>query len=468
MKKALYIIEDALTVDQPELQMIALNFLARFQNDRADRAIHRAMASNFLLVRLETAFQLAAKKDPKAVGQTEALMAKIPEQIWPIFPQIFAQSGTPDAKKILRRLLTHKDELVRIAVIMSIAEYGHDDFLPQIRRMAMQHGPAQQEACATALGHLKDESSVDRLQQLAKSPNSNVRLAALNALYKLGRHEVLQDVIAIAKTGDLFSIALLGEMPGSEEFLVALMRNDNMQVRANAAIALLELNDRRSLPLIAQLLIRNTHDIALGKISSQGKSLKSFRAIPSALQNFEDNPVALELSLHLREALLEKCVELPEKDFLGIADAILDLQQNDLVPALVEVLENHPTPATIALLKKYQQKIGAPLVRNYCNLTLYRLKEPGPYGDNLKAWVTQQQNIDLIRFRPLVPIDVRRMNDAVFELTPQETSRLLVEAFESFVANHDDNGVDVLISIIQNGNKKNKYALIGLLMRAIQ
>lgn len=467
-EKALYIIEEALNERQPELQTIALNFLSRYQNDRADRAVHRAMRSDYLLIRLETAFQLAAKKDPKAVSQTEALMAKVPEAIWPIFPQIFAQSGTPEAKKVLRKLLTHKDEFIRVAVILSIAECNHDDFLPHIRRMTLQHGPSQQEACAFALGQLKDESSVDRLQQLARSPHLNVRLAALNSLYQLGRHEVMTEVIGIAKSGDPYAIALLANMPGSQEFLAQMMQHSNLQARVNAAVALLELRDARCLPVIANLLIRNTHDIALGNTSSQGKSLTALKAIPSAQQNFEDNPVAHELSLHLRESLLAKSVELSERDFLALAGAVLESQQNDLVPALVDVLENHPTQGVINFLKTYQQKIGAPLIRNYCNLALYRMKQPGPYADNLEAWVTQQRNVDLIRFRPLVPLDVRTMNDAPFELTPQETSRLLVEAFESFVANQDDKGIDVLISVIQSGNQKNKYALIGLLMRAIQ
>jgi hypothetical protein len=170
----------------------------------------------------------------------------------------------------------------------------------------------------------------------------------------------------------------------------------------------------------------------------------------------------------LREELLVKSVELPEKDFLALANAIFDTQQSDLIPMLTDVMENHPTPAVINLLKKHQQKVGAPLVRNYCNLALYRLKEPGPYAQNLLDWVTQQQNIDLIRFRPLVPIDFHSDSEAAFDLTPQETSRLLVDAFESFATSQDDKGIDILISVIQTGNPKNKYALIGLLMRAIQ
>lgn len=466
-EKALYILEEGVVNDDPEHQLIALSFLTRYQSDRADVSIHRAMASNSLLIRLETAFKLAKKKDPKAVGQTEALMAKVPEQIWPIFPQIFAASGTPEAKKILRRLLTHKDELIRVATILSLAEGNHDDFIPHLQRMMTQHGPAQQEACATALGILKYENSAPSLLKLTKNPHANVKLAALISLYRLGRHETLKDIESMAVQGDVFAIEALGSMSGSENTLVKLMQHENLHIKVNAASALLNLSDGRCLPMIAQLLLRDSRDIAIGKINSQGMSLSALKAIPCAQQNFDDNTIASEVSLHIREELLFKAVELPEKDFLALADAVLNTQQTDLIPLLAEVLENHPTPPVIDLLKKHQQKVGAPLVRNYCNLALYRMKQPGPYAQNLLDWVSQQRNIDMIQFRPLVPFD-QRDNDISFELTPQETSRLLVDAFESFAASQDDKGIDALITIIQTGNPKNKYALIGLLIRAIQ
>lgn len=467
-EKALYILEEGMSNPDPEHQLIALNFLARFRNDRADLAIQRAMSSNSLLVRLEAAFKLSTRKDPRAVGQTEALMSKVPEQIWPIFPQIYAECGTPEAKKILRKLMTHKDEVVRIATVLSLADSGHDDFLPHLRRMMSHHGAPQQEACATALGVLKDENSAKSFLALSKNANPNVKLAALASLYRLGRHETINDVAAMANQGNLFAINALGNMPGSEDTLAKLLQSDQLQIKINAAAALLNLRDKRCLPIIAQLLLRDSRDIALGKISSQGLSLNALKVVPSAQQNFEDDPVGLEVSLHLREGLLAKAVELPEKEFLSLAHALLESQQSDLIPALSEVLENHPTPPVIELLKKHQQKVGAPLIRNYCNLTLYRLKEPGPYAQNLLEWVKLQRETDLIRFRPLVPIDQRLTNDAGFELTPQEASGLLVGAFEAFVAGQDDIGIDVLISIIQTGNPKNKYALIGLLMRAIQ
>ncbi len=467
-EKALYIVEDGLASNQQELELISLNFLARYHNDRADQILHRAMKSNSLLIRLEAAFQLADKKDPKAVGQIEGLMSKLPEQVWAIFPQLFAISGTPEAKKILRKLLTNSNEQIRVASIISVAQYGHDDFLPIIERLASHHEVIQQEACAAALGALRDEGAISKLQQLARSPNITVQLAALQSLYALGREEVRGEVEKIAKTRDLFAISLLGNMPGSEPVLVELIKYPDLQVRVNAAAALLELQDSRCLVPLCPILIRDSRDFAVVKVNSHGKSLSAFKVVPSAKENFAQEPIVLEMSLHLREALLMKAVELPEKDFLSIAHKIFETQQNDLVPVLIEILENHPTPAVIALLKKYQEKVGAPLIRNYCNLALYRLKEPGPYADNLRDWVTQQCNVDLIQFRPVVPWDMRVSTGSSFELTPQETSRLLVDSFESFVSVQDDKGIDMLISVIQKGNSKNKYALIGLLMRAIQ
>lgn len=467
-EKALYILEDAMSNDLPQLQMIALNFLARYHNDRADHVLHKALTSNSLLIRFEAALRLAAMKDASAVGQTEALMVKVPEQLWPLFPQIFGLIGTPDAKKILRRLSAHKDELTRIATVLSIAENGHDNMLPIIRRLASHHEPAQQEACAIALGMLHDDNSVPRLRELARSKTDTVALAASVSLYQLGHKEAKETIEALALKGNPFAICQLGKVSGSEPVLARIVTSNNGQIRANAAIALLELRDPRCAQPLVDLVLRGPKDIALLEVDSPGKSLKCYRVVPSAQQNFKDTPALEEISLSNKEELLTKTVELPEPIFLQIADAVFETQQNDLIPALIAIMENHATPQALELLKKHQQKAGAPLVRNYCNLALYRLKQEGPYVDNLIAWVSQQQNVDLIRFRPLLTVEDRGVSTSQYELTPQETSRLLVEAFETFASSQDDKAIDLLISVIQQGNAKNKYALIGLLMRAVQ
>lgn len=466
-EKALYILEDSLNSSNPQLQLVGMNFLARMQNDNADDLLKRAMGSNYLLIRLEAAYLLAAKKSPIAVGQLESLMCKIDPELASLFPQLFALIGDTPSIRILKRLLAHHDENVRMEAILSAAEFERDDLLPQIRTLATQHGFPQQEACAIALGELKDESSVSRLETLSRSSSPFVRLASLQSLYRLGRKEVKGEIETLAKSEDIYAIAALGEISGSEPLLVSLLKSNNINVRINAALALLERRDPKCLKALCEILIKDSRDLVFIKSTSSSKGLYAWKVIPSARQNLSENPVAFELSLHMREETLSKALDLPEKEFLTLASLIFELQQNDLVPTLVGLLENLQTPAATELLKKYLQKAGAPLIRNYCNLALYRMKMEGPYGDNLRLWVTKQRDEDLIRFRTYVPWEMREKEGA-YQLTPQETSKLLVDSFDAFLRTQDDKGINIVLEAIKNGNPNNRYALAGLLIHATQ
>lgn len=466
-EKVLELLQEAVSSPIPLFQLIALNFLARYHNDFADESLNKAMKSDFLIIRLEAAVHLAEKKHPKAVGQIESLMYKVDPEIMPVFPELLALNGTNDAIKILKKLLNHADEKVRIAAIISAAKSGRDDLLPQIRTLASQHCPSQQEASAFAIGELKDESSIPKLELMAKSNVANVKLAALEALYKLGRKEVLQEVKEIALKGDPFAMHVLGQMEGAEETLIKLASTANLQIKINAAIALLALNDPRCLNYLTDVLFHDTRDLVFVEVISSGGALSAWKAIPSARQNFSDNPIPHELSLHFREEVLAQATALPDGAFLKLAEAIFETQQNELIPTLVALLENLQTPEAIKLLRTYQQKAGAPLIRNYCNLSLYRLKEEGPFKESLKQWVKQEQKEDLIQFRPIVPWD-KRLSNSSHQLTPQDTSRLLIESFETFALRQDEEGINMLLDAIRFGNSTNKFALAGLLMHATQ
>ncbi|MGA8163668.1 MAG: HEAT repeat domain-containing protein [Waddliaceae bacterium] len=465
-EEAQYILEDSIQSGHPQLQLIALNFLARFHNDSAIEILNRAMTSPFLPIRLEAAYQLAIQKHPKAVGQIESLMQKVPSEIHSLFPQLFAIAGDASAIKALQRLMAHPKEEVRIEAILSAAKHGRDDLLPDIRRLSTHHTIAQQEACAAALGLFQDEYSFSRLQQFAGSPALSVRLAALEALFLLGRENIRQEIETIAKDGNLFAIAILGNIPGSEILLRSLAKSQPLSVRVNAALALLELGDPSCLPALYDVLLIDSRDLAFMKIHSFGQALEAIKVIPSARQNLEDNSIAGDLSLHFREAVLEKTLALPEKAFLALARTLFDKQQADLIPLLSRLLETLQSKDAIALLMERRDQVGAPLVRNCCNLALYRLKEPGPYREALQRWLSSQQDVDLIQFRPFIPSDRRDLDIPHYQLTPQDTSLLLVEAFESLVQTQDQEGINLLLEAIHHGNEKNRYALAGLLMRA--
>ncbi len=466
-EKLLGLLEQALTCSVPELQLVALNFLARFQNDLADEALDKAMASDFLLIRLEAAHQLALKRYPSVVPQTEALIQKVPVQILPLFPQLFGMIGTADAIKVLRKMLLHSDNKVRIEAIRSVAKYGRDDLLRQVRTQATHHHPAQQEVCAQALGIMKDTHSLPQLEKFAKSNTMSIRLAALHALFDLGKKEVSEEIVTAAKNLDLFAITLLGSIPGSQEVLFELSSHSNVQVRINAAMALLDHQDPRCLPILCEVLIHSSRDLALSQMTTPGKTLVCYKVIPSATENLKDDALSYELSLNLREKILIKAADLAEDDFLKLAYTLFESHQNDLVPSIVQLLEQLQTPRAIELLKMSHQKAGAPLIRNYCNLALYRLREQGPYLENLKTWIAQQQTEELIRFRPIIPWELRD-HSASYHITPEETSRLLVEAFETIAQMQEKESIDIILNAIRFGNTKNKYALAGLLIRAAQ
>lgn len=464
-ERSLYILESGMDSGVPELQMVSLNFLSQYQNDQADEALQRAMNSPHPLVRLEAAYIMAQKKAPRAYSYAESLMYRFEDLIMPLFPQFFAMIGTPEAIRTLRKLMSHANHEVRVASILSAAKYGRDDLLPKMRTLATQHEKTQQEACAFALGNLKDETSIPQLERLAKSSVPSIHLAAVYALYSLGKKDYKKELEKLATEKDVYAIALLKDVDGSQDLLAQLIQEPNIQVKVNAAVSLLHHKDPRCLSALADILVMDSKGLIFSKIQSKGKSLNAWKAVPSGKQNLNDDPVAFEMSLNLREDLLIEALDLPEQSFLLLAKMIFLRQQNDLVPLTAELLEKLHTPSAINLLKEHQQQVGAPLIRNFCNLSLYNLKEPGPYGENICNWIGNMHHEELIRFRPFLPRELRD-HEETYQLTPQDNSSLLIASFESFINNKDEQGIDVLLNAIEKGNAKNKYALAGLLMRA--
>ena len=462
---AYYILEESLKNRFPEIQLVALNALARFQNDRGDQAILRALGAPSVQVRYEAVHQLCKKKHPQAVIQAESLMYKSPKVLLPIYPSLFAMVDDPHSTKILRKLITHSSKNVRLAVILSVAKYARDDLLSLIRQQASQQQFAQQEACAYTLGCLKDEQSITKLKNLTLSQYPIVALAAHLALYHLGREESIHAIEEAAQKEDLFAISALGSIDDHSIILQKLLQSPNLQVRLNALIALLQQNHLRALDLIDEILIRDKRDLAFTSYHSPGHSFKAWKVTPSASQLLKDDLSAYQDHLELKESLLQKVRELSETHFIALAHQIFTKQQNDLIPCAVELLEDLGTLKAIECLKQHQQQLGAPLVRHYCNLALYRLQEPGPYGEQLCQWVKIQSQTQFIRFQPFSPW---KLGENSYTLTPEETSKLLIEAFETFATHQDSQGIETLIEAIATGHNKNKYALAGLLLRATQ
>jgi HEAT repeat protein len=464
---ALEILEKGIVHPDPQTQLMALHFISQIEEDKADDLLNLAMSSDFLSTRMEAAYYLSLRKHPHAVGQIEGLMFRLPPAFKPFFPSLFALIGTNDATQALRRLIEDSDAPVRIESILQVARLGRDDFLPLLRKKLTHTHVAELEAAAFAIGALKDTLSIPKLRRLASSPSDTVRLASALALMQLGDRSFLSQIEALANKHNLFAIGALGFVRGSEEQLSILAQSSDLQVRVNAAVGLLQQRDPRCVPVLTEILISDARDLAFQPTPSLGRSLSYLKAIPSAELRAKDPSIDLTFSLAIRERLLQEALHLPEEEFLGLAKRLMEKQQSDLIPSLIALLENLQTEKAKAVLKLGAAKMAHPLIRDYCHLSLYRLKEAGPYEEYINRWIMKQKEAELIRLRPILPWKFR-LDQNEHVLTPEETSKLLIDAFLSVASRRDEKSIAFLLEAIQKGNAANRYALMGLLMKATE
>jgi len=464
------ILEAGVQSRHPQTQIAAIQLIGQLQDDRSDELLTKAMSSEFFYTRMEAAYFLAVRKNRNAVGQIESLMYRIPPQMRFFFPEFFALIGTPEAISVLRHLMDDQFHMTRIESILSAARFGRDDLLPIIRSRATHLNVAEQEACAAAFGQLRDSKSLFLLKKMGDSSSDNIRLAAYRAMLSLGDAQAKEKIFEMARNENIHAIALLGDVPGGEEILLHLIRNANIQVRFNAAYALLKRRDPRCTPYLLEFILRDSRDLGFQPTFTVGNSLMAWKVIPSVLQHAKDNPFdILAMSLKVREQMLRECLELPEREFLEVARRIFDTKQADLIPLLVALLQNHRTPSALELLISKAQTAGAPLIRTYCDLALLRIKQEGPYLEKVRQWISAKKNTEMIRFRPTLPWNMRiSESTSSFELTPEENSRLLIECYQSLADRHEDNSIDIILEGIKEGHAKNRSVLAGLLIRALQ
>lgn len=463
--RALSVFEKGVLSNNPFLQDVAVRFLSQTHHQTAIEMLNMAMASPYLPVRLEALSGLIKNGSPKALPHLESLMQKLPSEAFFLFPELLIQQARPEAMRMLRQLLVSPDENTRVAAIIAIAKSGRDDLLPEVRRLSHHLGAAQQEACAWALGVFKDVSSSERLKELSRSSVASVRVAALCALYRLGDTSAVVEVGRLARDGELFALSALGEMAGSEKLLMQWVNDPDVNMRINAVTALLHLKQPLKAEWYRDILVKDDRDFVFIPVSSPGRTRLAWTAVPCAKQRFCDVPEIFGRSLQWREELLQEVSQLSEADFLSISRLLFETEQNDLMPLLTRLLAAAKTPQALAQLRLYSQKVGAPLIRHYCDLALYRAKEPGPHRAKLLAWIDEHR-VDLL-MRLKSPVLWSSQPSGFYDcISPEETSRLLVESIEVMVQQQDPDVFTCLLDLIRYGNPKNRYVLAGLLIRA--
>lgn len=468
-KEAIELYDLGISSHNPMTQMATIQFLRLVGDDRAEELLLKAFSSPFLIVRMEAAYALALRKSNLSTGIIESLMQRLPPPFRIYFPELFAMIGSQDAIGIMKRLCGDPQLPVRLSTILAAAKFGRDDFLTTIRASLTHADDSELETCAAAAGFLKDSHSLSHLKKLARSNSTHVKLAACRSLSLLGEHSYRETIVECARKKDPMAILLLGNIPTSEIVLTELLKDYHFYIRVNAALTLLEKRHPACTPTLIKMLIKDSKDLGFQPVFSAGNTLMSWKVIASATQYAKKtNRDIPSITFSLRESILQQALELPQDAFLEIAQAVFNQKQNELIPLLVHLLENLGSPEAIALLQEQSRHVAAPFIRTYCHLALYRLKAKGPHSEILFKWIEDKKDHELIRFRPLLPWTERHSKNSTYLLTPEETSHLLLEAFETLAGSHDMEGIRILVNAIGSGNKKNKYALAGLLLKAIQ
>ncbi|MFN0065916.1 MAG: HEAT repeat domain-containing protein, partial [Chlamydiales bacterium] len=460
------VLEKGIRSKEIKSQLVALNFLGHYDDDVADQLLMEALSSPFLLPRLEACFQLAQKKNPIVVDHVAALYYKVPDMVHTLFPQIIVHIDTESANQIMQQYLCDQDFQVRVEALLHIAKQKRDDFLPQIHKLASQTHFALQEASALCFAEMQDRSAIPLLQYLTQSKQEDLSLVALFSLHLLGESSAEEQILARAEGLNLFAITALGkvETKKSRELLYTLLDNRDRDVQLNAALSLLAQRDPKCLPFLETMIIKGTKDIGFYRKTTPAGAIGAWKAVSSATQK-EKNLIGLaQASAGLKGVILTSALELPEENFLQLARLIFEKQETILIPPLIDLLVNHRSANSIALLKEMQQKTGAPYIRNYCNLALFQLGEKGPYEQNLVDWIKKEQDKMLISFKE----ERSKERESQFTLTAEETSQFLINAFETLCSAQSLTGIETLIQAIAYGNPKNRYALAGLLIRTTE
>lgn len=464
--RLLPILETALDSPHGVIQLTAIQTLARISDDKANQLLIKGCSSPYLEVALTTCYILAQRNHPQAYSLTNSLMNKINEDGLEFFPAILAMINTPQTTKALKKFLTHSKENVRVAAILAAAQSHQFALLNDLRSLAKQHNIVQQEACAFALGEMHDESSIPILLELANSQSETVALAALKALDQLGQKSACYAIEKIGQKGNVFAIQLLKEMQADLHLLEALANQASSDHSAlNASLALLRKKDPICMPYILGLLLPENPNMLLLDMYSPGKTLTAKKLVLKTNGLLRENPMAEDSSYRARLQILEECTELPEEVFLQIAEMIIDKHQSDLVPSVIQHLMMLKTDASIALLKKWQQKVGAPYVRMWSNLALLKLNEPGPWKGYLLDWIKQQKYHQLVKMKPLAGWS-RKELPTPYELSSMETSQLLMDAYLTIAEQQDDEGISVILDNLVNNDLKNRYAIAGILIHS--
>ncbi len=454
----------------PMVQATALHLTSQMFDDETENILLTALSSPFFMIRMEALFYLAARRSPKTYEQIQSIQSLVPPFFHPFFADFYALDRSENSIVELRKMVMSPREEMRLNAILAILKYGMEDLKGALIPILSQKNPIELETVSYTMGAMRDLSSAEDLKRLLSSPQTEVRLASLYALVRLGYTDYIPEIEQYVKEKNLFAISILSDLRAGEEVLIPLLQEADVTLRLNAVLALLRQRNPIVMPYLLDLFDIHHGSTCIAPLYSPGRTMVYWQLLP--LKSISD-PTSKKNLVAFTERFLENLLidslELGEKPFVQLSSALFAKREDWIIPRLVRLLENLRTPLAIDLLKEKSELLGAPLIRAYATLALFRIGEDAVSRETLIKWLLTDQKTELIRFRPMMEEQLSVSYDkSPYQLTPEEASGFLVEALEALSQKREEKNIAYLLTMMKDGHPKNRFALAGLLLRSIR
>lgn len=465
-----YLLYSFMKSSEPLVQAAALHLTSQIYEDEAEKILFKALSSNFFMIRMEALFYLAQRRSPKTFEQIQSIQSLVPPFFYPYFADFYALDRSDRSLVELRKMVMHERDEMRLSAILAILKYQMEDLKSTISPILSQKNPIELEAVAYTLGSMQDLSAVEDLKHLTTFPTVDVRLTSLYALTKLGYTDYIPEIEKLAKEGNLFAVSILSDLNIGEEILTSMLKEQDVTTRLNAVLALLHERNPIVMPYLLDLFDINRNTLCFAPVHSSGRTMSYWQLIPlKSVTNPEAKKSLTAFTQYFLEDLLVQALELGEKPFIQLASALFAKRQDWIIPKLVRLLENLQTPLAIELLKEKSQLLGAPLIRAYATLALFRIGEDKESRETLIKWILTEKQVELIRFRPMMAEKLSVTYDkSPYQLTPEEASGFLIEALDALSQKREEKNIAYLLTLMKDGHPKNRFALAGLLLRSLR
>ena len=289
----------------PKVREMALRTLAKLRDPKVADAVLALYASEKNeSVRIQAIRALANQGDPRGLSAVLArLKKKIASDERVEIVEVLGQWKGDEAIETLRRLLSDRDERVRVAAVKSLGYRGSDavdllltqlnDSNPQLRRGAIR-----------SLRWVDDPNIIGKLLPMLQDPVVQVRLAVIDEVQWLRgarEIEVVEPLLAKLDDADLEvrarAAAALKHFndPRAVEPLLRKLDDPDVKMRVAAAESLEKLGGAAAVEPLLQKLADPELEVRIAAVKSLGK-LCDTRAVEPLLRKLDDPDVKMRVA----------------------------------------------------------------------------------------------------------------------------------------------------------------------------